>query len=768
MRRKPAFLPRRSLRFILIAAMVGPMLLAVTAVGTFSYTQGRAAMRSSIELLFEQVNGRVSDHISDFLSIARTINDFNVESFASGHLRITDGAAIEGDLIAVMRSHPSISSTYVGSSDGGLLDAGREGPGGREYVIETPSFAAGPFVKSAIDKEGAKTSNILSLPNFDARSRPWFREAVAKGGSTWTEIFSLFSGQDSAISAASPIHDREGRFVGVVSVDLFLSQIGAFLATLHPESQGRSFIVDSEGFLVASSADSRIFTEVPSGQTPVRIRGDMSVDPLTSAAAGHIAELRPRSSPIVQDSFTLDGKRFIALISPLPEPAILGWRIVSVFPERAFTERLDSGLRDSILLALGATALFAAFGVILASFMASYARQLSSFAGSVAEGSKRREMRFLEPSSIVEVEELRQDLLVMEKRLDEGFTRLRDEIEERKDSEARLRKSEHAYDRLARNIPVGVYVLRTSVEGNFAFEYVSPRFLDIFGLPEGFPITGPESYMDLIHPGDRKAFLTEQGSALVGTRSFAFEGRILLGDKERWIRMESIPEVQENGDVLWDGVLADTTEARLADRRIATLLAEKELLLREVHHRIKNNMNTVAAMLAFQADLADDAHIAEVLRESQDRLMSMMILYDKLYRSDDVSSADAASYLADIADHVALQFAHRSEVSLEKRLETLSMDAQRLMPLGIIANELLTNAYKHAFPKGRPGTIRIGLEVVDGRARFSIEDDGIGAHPGQGKAGFGKTLIDGLSKQIGTSILEGGGPGTRFEIVIPL
>ncbi|MEI6386688.1 MAG: histidine kinase dimerization/phosphoacceptor domain -containing protein [Spirochaetota bacterium] len=751
------------LRSLLILVTVVPMVVAVSVVGALMYFDSRSAMRFATESLYVQVNGRIADRISGFLSTARTINDSNAEALSQGSLRISDPAGIESHLIAIMRSRPLISSTYVGSPTGGLVDSGRDGPGGQEYVIETPGFSAGPFVKSAIDDESAKVATLLALPFFDARNRPWYQAAVAKGSSVWTEVFALFSGQDSAISAARPVFDRKGKLIAVVSVDLFLSQIRTFLEGLGRVDGSVNFLIDRKGFLIASPHDATIFMSPQGTAAPTRMSGKDSRDPLVAMASQNIDSKESAST----FSFTSGGKGFTALASTLSEPADLGWRIVSVFPNSAYTGPLERDLGGLALIALLSTALFALGGISGTSYIVIRTRQFSSFAAAVADGVKTQGEGTLRPSSIREIEAMRQDFLAMERRIEDGITRLRDEIDERRATEERLTESQHAYDRLARNIPVGFYLLRTSPEGRYSFGYVSPRFREVLGLSSGANITGPESYMHLIHPSDLPAFLAVQEEALRETKRFLWEGRILAGGTERHIRMESNPEVQSNGDLLWDGVVSDVTETRLASGRISELLSEKELLLHEVHHRIKNNMYTMTSMLEFQADMHDDPRVSGALMEARDRLTSMMLLYNKLYRSDAMLATDTATYLGDIAGYLEDQHSLRPEIIIERVMQPLTLDVRVLMPLGIIVNELITNSYKHAFPRGRAGRIRLSLTAEGDSVRLTIDDDGVGQEPGKRKKGFGRFLIEGLSKQIRGTIEEGAESGSSFSLVFP-
>lgn len=200
------------------------------------------------------------------------------------------------------------------------------------------------------------------------------------------------------------------------------------------------------------------------------------------------------------------------------------------------------------------------------------------------------------------------------------------------------------------------------------------------------------------------------------------------------------------------------------------LLAEKELILKEVHHRIKNNMNTIGSLLSLQASALPEPAAVAALTDAGNRIRSMSLLYDRLYRSIDYSELSVKDYLSTLADEIVSNFPNRGIVKLEKQLQDFSLDARRLQPLGIIVNELITNTMKHAF-RGRPsGVITIAATRDGGRIVVSIQDDGVGiAEPlaPDRHAGFGLQLVNALAAQLGGTIRTEADHGTRIVLDFP-
>ncbi|MBA4419422.1 MAG: hypothetical protein C0392_16190, partial [Syntrophus sp. (in: bacteria)] len=145
-------------------------------------------------------------------------------------------------------------------------------------------------------------------------------------------------------------------------------------------------------------------------------------------------------------------------------------------------------------------------------------------------------------------------------------------------------------------------------------------------------------------------------------------------------------------------IATDITEHKLAEEEIQNLLSEKELLLREVHHRIKNNMNVIMSLLSLQSGILEDNPSAvAALQDSRSRVQSMMVLYDKLYQSADFREISTKEYLTSLIDEIIMNFPNRRLVTIETHINDFILDAKTLSPVGMIVNELLTNIMKHAF-----------------------------------------------------------------------
>lgn len=168
----------------------------------------------------------------------------------------------------------------------------------------------------------------------------------------------------------------------------------------------------------------------------------------------------------------------------------------------------------------------------------------------------------------------------------------------------------------------------------------------------------------------------------------------------------------------------EIAERKGVEKQVKLLLYEKEILLKEVHHRIKNNMSTVRNLLSFQAKNIDDPNIQSILNDAVSRLQSMGVLYDKLYKSENLERMSVKKYLPALVEEIISVFPNRDNVRIQTNIDNFEMDVDVLSPLGIIVTELITNAMKYAFTDRKGGTIQVSLKKKNGENILTVSNDG--------------------------------------------
>jgi len=216
----------------------------------------------------------------------------------------------------------------------------------------------------------------------------------------------------------------------------------------------------------------------------------------------------------------------------------------------------------------------------------------------------------------------------------------------------------------------------------------------------------------------------------------------------------------------------DLSERKRIEEALRRSLAEKELLLREVHHRVKNNLQVISSLLDLQSRSISDPQSLERFQESQDRIRSMVFIHDQLHRTDDLETVDLRSYLELLVAHLAQSHVDTpGRVRLCTELEELRLDLDRALACGLIVNELVTNALKHAFPAGAAGEVRVSCHTTPGgTVALEVSDDGRGFDgelADEATLSLGLGLVSTLARQLHGGLSASGRPGSRFRVEFP-
>ncbi len=290
----------------------------------------------------------------------------------------------------------------------------------------------------------------------------------------------------------------------------------------------------------------------------------------------------------------------------------------------------------------------------------------------------------------------------------------------------------------------------------------------IFGVPVGTPLSY-QTFLETIHPDDRD-FVDERWNAGLRGEPYDVEHRIVADGQIKWVREKAYLEFDPQGALLGGfGITQDITERKRIEQQLRESLAEKELLLREIHHRVKNNLQVVSSLVSLQSDALADPALREVFGELRDRVRSMALIHEKLYESGGLAKLNFADYIASLMQ--SIWSAHGvvgARVKLHLEVEPVAVSVATAVPCGLILNELVSNALKHAFPSDG-GAVTVGLtrEPATGRLRLRVADNGVGMPADldwRRARSLGLRLVQMLARQLEGSIETGAGPGTEFLI----
>jgi len=341
------------------------------------------------------------------------------------------------------------------------------------------------------------------------------------------------------------------------------------------------------------------------------------------------------------------------------------------------------------------------------------------------------------------------------------------DITERVRAEEEVRSSEARYRAIVES--TGDLICRFLPDTTLTF--VNEAYCRYFGRSRQELIGAP--FLDLIPTTDRQNVLDQIDRLVRDKKTHTYEHQVMKPNGDiTWQRWSDQPILDEDGNFLeLQSVGRDVTEERIAQQKIQESLQEKEVLLREIHHRVKNNLQIVSSLLKLQAAHLDDSQARATFADSHSRINSMALIHERLYRSGDLARVDFAAYTHDLMIHLFRSYgATRRGIVHQIDIPNLQLRVDNAIPCGLIINELVTNALKHAFPGQQEGQVTIRMACDEEGYRLTVQDDGVGLPPGLdiGQTdSLGLQLVHTLTAQLDGSLTLLAGPGAGFCLTFP-
>jgi len=336
------------------------------------------------------------------------------------------------------------------------------------------------------------------------------------------------------------------------------------------------------------------------------------------------------------------------------------------------------------------------------------------------------------------------------------------------DAEEKLSQSEYLFRNLVETMQDGLIM----VDQKDVILYCNPAFLKMTGYTES-QLMGKKAGEMLLDAEEKKR-LKQRLKDRQKRKSDHYEIRIRKKDTTwLWASVSASPFTDAQGEVQGSiGIHSDISYRKEAEAELQASLNEKEMLLKEVHHRVKNNLQVVSSLLSLQSKNIDNAEAAAILVESQNRIKSMAAIHEKLYLTDNMAQIDFEEYCNLIVYQLAVSFGITSEtVNINTSIKNVVLGIDQAVPCGLLLNELMSNALKYAFPKGQKGEIDISFTLQDdGFYLLEVCDNGIGLPPGidiYDTPTLGLQLVTTLVDQLDGILRLAPAKGTSFTIRFP-
>lgn len=347
-------------------------------------------------------------------------------------------------------------------------------------------------------------------------------------------------------------------------------------------------------------------------------------------------------------------------------------------------------------------------------------------------------------------------------------------VEDQKRAEDSLREREAELEKAQEIARLGSWAL--DVSGRITWSDEMYRIYQV--TPESFEPSA-STIRPLIHPDDwpsmqawLRAYVTNESPGELEFRAVLPDGTVRVISQRGEVTRDS-----EGMPVRVSGTAQDITERRQAEEALRTSLQEKDALLMEVHHRVKNNLQVIMSLLRLEAGRSTQGAVKAAFGEMQNRIMSMALLHETLYHSGNLAQVDLSGYLTQLTMQVFRSVAPSSGVTLDLALAGVRIDLDQAVPCGLLVNELVSNCLKHAFPGGRKGRVRVELHPEDVRTdapahgrsfRLTVSDNGVGlpADFDRRRTGsLGLVLVSDLARQLQGTLDIGRDSGASFSLV---
>jgi two-component sensor histidine kinase len=330
------------------------------------------------------------------------------------------------------------------------------------------------------------------------------------------------------------------------------------------------------------------------------------------------------------------------------------------------------------------------------------------------------------------------------------------------------RQSERRLDRIAGDFP-GLILRRVlHPDGRLSFPYVSEggrSLLNLDAEAAPAPETVERVAERIIAPEDRQAWIAALRHSARTLEPTIFEVRILTRDgRPTWVRTVARPTLLPDGSVVWDSVALDINDLKLTQAELELRLAEKDTLLREVHHRVKNNLQAIWGLIQVERSRMRDPAARDCLDAIGQRLSVIGAIHERFYASGNLRSIDCLRQLAELSEALAAR-RERPDIRVGVTGDPdLTLDLDTALAVGLMASELIDNCHRHAFPGDRPGTIRVSLTRRGGGVDLIVADDGVGM-PANRATGIGTIIVEALAAQIEAAVsVETGTAGTTVTV----
>ncbi|MGD1703546.1 response regulator [Dapis sp. BLCC M229] len=386
------------LKTVLIVPFVLQIVTAVGLVGYFSFTNGRQSVDTLANKLTQEISTRIQQHVLDYLDKSHEVLRITNDAIKSGNLDTDDFGAMRLYFWQIIKQQQLETDLFFGNEQGEFINVEIH-PGNGDIDLRIRTTATEPLREIYQLDDRGNISKFLRVREYDPRLRPWYQVAKKLGKPTWSSIYSAVSGSNTSldIAAVKPIFDSDGDLIGVLANETSLTQMTDFLNNLKISPNGKSFIMERSGNLIASSqiAEPFIISEVDGNRKIERLHAIQSGNRIVSVTAKYLQKTFGSLEKVDRSrqlNFVINRKWYYASIMPVQDGRGIDWLVVVIVPESDFMEKVDANTRTTILLSITALTVAILVGIVTTYWITQPILQVNSAAKKIAEGKWKNQL----------------------------------------------------------------------------------------------------------------------------------------------------------------------------------------------------------------------------------------------------------------------------------------------------------------------------------------------------------------------------------------
>jgi diguanylate cyclase (GGDEF)-like protein len=394
---KPSRSRKISLRLMLVIPFVVQIFAAVGLTGWISLQNGQKAVNDLASQLRSEVTARIEQKLTDHLKSAPLINQINLDAIELGNIDPTDQPGTKAYVLRQLKQFPMVTGITIVTEEPNYVGAVTQDKGA--ILLTLWNRMLGGADDFDLDPQG-NPGKVTPDRAYDHRKRPWYQAAVKAGKPIWQEAYVTLNPSRLVISADRPFYDAQGKLIGVLDAEQTLSSLSEFLRTLRIGKTGKTFILEQNGNLVASSTTQEPFRVVPGQTEPERLKGINSTERLVRETSKYLVQQFGDLSQIERSqqlSFTSQRQHLFVQATPFHVEPGLNWVVVVTVPEADFMEAINANVRTTILLCLAALGVAVCIGILTAERIVLSLMRMVKAADSLSRGDWN--LHIPEPSS---------------------------------------------------------------------------------------------------------------------------------------------------------------------------------------------------------------------------------------------------------------------------------------------------------------------------------------------------------------------------------